>query len=111
MFQYGCSDDRINLTEILPEIMETNPQTEGLPEIPETEPQANVIYLTFRKGSQPIPNAHGLAPKNNYLEWSDTRFQVWANGDNTNMRGDPLRIGGVIFSRGLAASRKKPNCL
>ena len=36
--------------------MEANPQTEVSPEIIETDPQTNVTYLTFRKGSQPSPN-------------------------------------------------------
>ena len=64
-----------NDVDCVTEIVETYyPEPdEVLPEVVETDPQTKVTYLTFRKGSQPSPNIHGLAPRNTAILSGVTR--------------------------------------
>ena len=63
-----------------------------------------ITYLSFVGGSQPIPNACGLNPKNASLNWAGWGGPVdtdnAAIGHGTGKRNE-IVIGGVYFERGL----------
>ena len=70
----------------------------------EEDTRDGVTYLSFIGGSQPIPNACGLNPKNAKLNWTgwggpiDTDNAAIGHGIG---RRNEIVIGGVYFERGL----------
>ncbi|MYF97711.1 T9SS type A sorting domain-containing protein, partial [Candidatus Poribacteria bacterium] len=70
------------------------------------EDQRDVVtYLAFIGGSQPIPNACGLNPKNASLDWTGWGGPIDTDnatiGDGIGTRNE-IVVGGVYFERGIA---------
>ena len=66
--------------------------------------QSGVVYLSLVGGSQPIPNACGLNPKNARLNWTGWGGPI--DTDNASIghgpgRRNELVIGGVYFERAI----------
>lgn len=72
----------------------------------EDDTRDGVVYLALIGGSQPVPNACGLIPKNPIGEWTgwggplDTDNVTIGEGAGTR---NHIVIGGIYFERGLGA--------
>ena len=75
-------------------------------EVVEDDTRDGVVYLALIGGSQPVPNACGLIPKNPVAEWTgwggplDTDNVTIGEGAGTR---NHIVIGGIYFERGLGA--------
>ena len=70
----------------------------------EEEIDPGVIYLTVINGDQPKPNACGLNPSNDALQWTGWGGPLDADnmtiGEGAGTRND-IVIGGILFERGI----------
>lgn len=106
---YGAKEDCHNLVGPGPEpIQKVNSENLNVRNdyetVVEEDTRDGVTYLSFIGGSQPVPNACGLNPKNAKLNWTGWGGPVDTDnasiGHGIGWRNE-IVIGGVYFERGL----------